>query len=125
MPGAPDDTLAAMKQAERRDPFGKGLFSVRTVSDPEQALRQRLAVAHTQDEFGQLRHQPLWRDAMGREEVRDPRRLIVGRSKDARAHGPVFGFTDEQAGDEQRKGFKDLGPHQRAKVFKQLENCRW
>src|SRR5262245_35927994 len=35
MLGAPDDALGAMKQAERRDPFGKGLFRVRAVSDPK------------------------------------------------------------------------------------------
>jgi len=34
----------------------------------------------------------------------------------------VFGFADEQAGDEQSKSFKDLDAHQRAKVFNQLDN---
>jgi len=96
---------------------------VRAVSDPKQALRQRSTVAQAQDEFGQLRHQFLWRDSMRGEEVRDPRRLIIGRREDAGAHCPVFGFTDEQSSDEQRKGFEDLDPHQRAKVFKQLDNC--
>ncbi|HZS08622.1 MAG TPA: hypothetical protein VFD58_27560 [Blastocatellia bacterium] len=121
--GAPDDPLRPMKQTERGDLLGIRLFSVSAVGDPEQAPRQRPAVAQTQDEFGQLRHQLLWRDSMRREEIRDPRRLIIGRRKDARAHCPVFSFTDEQAGDEERKGFKDLDPHQRAKVFKQLDNC--
>jgi len=59
---------------------------------------------------------------MSREEVRDPRRLIIGRRKDAGTDCPVFGFTDEQASEEQRKGFKDLDPHQRAKVFEQVDN---
>jgi hypothetical protein len=40
---------------------------------------------------------------MSGEEVRDARRLISGRSKDACAHRPVFGFTDEQGGEQQRK----------------------
>src|SRR6516225_8508073 len=83
MLGAPDHPLGAMKQAERSYPFGKRLFSVRAVSDPKQALRQGSTVAQTQDEFGQLRHQLLRRDSMGGEEVRDPRRLIIGRRKDA------------------------------------------
>jgi hypothetical protein len=38
------------------------------------------------------------------------------------ARRPVFAFTDEQSGDEQGEGFKDLGPRQRAKVFKHLDN---
>ena len=122
MLGAPDHALGAMKQAERSDLFGKGLFGVRAVSNPEQALRQRPTVAQAQDEFGQLRHHLLWRDSMSREEVRDPRRLIIGRRKDAGADCSMFRFTDEQSGDEQRKGFKELDPHQRAKVFKQLDN---
>lgn len=59
---------------------------------------------------------------MSREEVRNPRRLVISRRKVAGADGPVFRLPDEQSGDEQRKGFKDLNPHQRAKVFKELND---
>src|SRR5262245_36887049 len=125
MLGARGHAFGSMKQAERSDLFGIGLFRVGAVSDPKQAFWQRPTIAQSQDEFGQLRHQLLWRNSMSGEEVRDSRRLIIGWRKDARSDCPVFGFTDEQAGEQQRKGFKDLDPHQRAKVFKQLDNDRW
>ncbi|MCI0388251.1 MAG: hypothetical protein MOB07_05745 [Acidobacteria bacterium] len=83
MLGAPDDAIGAMKQAERSDLFGIRLFSVRGVSDPKHALRQLSTVAQPKDQFDQLHHQLLWRDAMRCEEVRDPRRLIICWRKDA------------------------------------------
>ncbi len=83
MLGAPDHSFGAMKQSERSDLFGVGLFRVRAVSDPKHALQQCFTVAQTQDEFGKPRHQLLWRDSMSGEEVRDPRRLIISGGKDA------------------------------------------
>ena len=47
MLGAPDHPLGAMKQAERSYPFGIGLFRVRAVGDPKQALWQGSTVAQT------------------------------------------------------------------------------
>jgi hypothetical protein len=67
-------------------------------------------------------HQLLWRNPVRREEVRDSCRLIIRRRKDAGPYSPVFGFADQQAGDQEREGFKDLKAHQRTKVFKPLDN---
>jgi len=69
MLGAPDHALGPMKQAERSDLFGIGLFRVCAVSDPEHALRRLSTMAQTQDEFGQLRHQLPRRTSMSGEKV--------------------------------------------------------
>jgi hypothetical protein len=105
-----------VKQPKSRDLLGVRFLGLRAIGDPEQALRQFPAVDQSQDHRRQLRHHLCRRDSMRREEIRDPRRLIVGRREDACAHGSEFGFADQQADHQVVKGLKHLDPHQRAKT---------
>ena len=125
VPGATDDPLGAMKQAERGELLRVRFLGLRAVGDPKQALGQLPAVEQAQAQSGQLGHQGLRRDPMRGEEVRDARRLIVGRSEDACAHRPELGFADKQTDEQVVKGVKDLSPQQRAETMDAGFECRW
>ena len=114
--GAAGDALGTVKEPKSRDLLGVWFLSLRAISEPEQSLRQFHAIDQAPAQRRQFCHHRLWRDSMRGEEIRDPRRLIVGWSEDARVHGYEFGFAHQQADHQVIESLIDLDPQQRAKT---------
>ena len=99
---------------EGGDALRMRLLGVRRLSDPEQAVGKLRRIERPQGQTSQRGHEGLMREPMATEQIAQPLRLIVRRSKDRGAHRAMLGLADEQAREQEAETVKDLGSHQRA-----------